>query len=130
MKSYSFVLPYPLGTGNTAVRHTKSGGHYISEEAGLYRALVRTRMIMLGLDQVGVHYPIHIDYYARPPDLRDRDADNLEKVVNDALKECGFLKDDCNKIIRSHTLVWLLDDVADESPLVDITIRRFHVKEP
>jgi len=96
-------LPYPGRTGNHSVRHTATGRHYVSKEALAYRALVsqalRGRRAPPG--------PISVAWTFVPPDRRARDADNLLKVVKDALTLAGFWADDSNKVIQRGDWEWV-----------------------
>lgn len=98
----SVELPYPAVTGNHAVRHTRSGGHYRAAHAVDYDGLVvetlRGRKAPAGL--------IHTDWLLAPPDRRARDADNVMKVVKDALTRAGFWVDDSNKVIGGGGWTW------------------------
>lgn len=98
-------LPYPPLSGNRAAR-TGQGRHYTPEALVKWRAQVRQIAMLAGLDTLAIDQPVRIVYLVQPPDRRARDADNVEKVTNDALVKAGVLKDDSNRVIRSHEFIW------------------------
>jgi crossover junction endodeoxyribonuclease RusA len=95
-------LPYPRVSGNHSVRHTRSGGHYLTDEAREYHDAiayaVRRRKAPAGA--------IRTEWLLAPPDLRARDHTNVLKVTEDALTRAGFWSDDSNKVIRSGDWAW------------------------
>lgn len=102
MKTTSIELPYPAGSGNHSVRHTRSGGHYLTAGTLAYRLAVKAAV---GLARAP-DGPIQADWVISPPDRRARDFDNLMKVVKDALTLAGFWGDDSNRVIRGGSWVW------------------------
>ena len=116
-----FEIPYPPSTGNTMVRHTKTGGHYSNLKFLDWRNVVRARLEGLGMLVEGPRFtPVHIDIVACPPDKKARDADNLLKVVFDALVYSGVLADDSNKVIRGHSMIW---SAPGDEARVSVSIR-------
>lgn len=95
------IVPWPP-TGNTAVRHTASGGHYLRREVVEYRREVARRCA--SLPRIAGRYRVRIKL--SPPDLRRRDIDNALKILFDALVRAGFLPDDSMTYMRElHVLV-------------------------
>lgn len=94
-------LAYPGVTGNHSVRHTRSGGHYLSAKADAYTWLVKDAIS----SRKAPPGQICVDWLFAPPDARGRDVDNLMKVVKDALTKCGFWADDSNKVME-RLVVW------------------------
>lgn len=116
LSTLQLELPYPTGTGNHSVRHTRSGGHYVTKEAQAYRDLV-------SLAVRGRRAPpgaLSVAWCFVPPDRRARDADNLLKVVKDALTRCGFWADDSNRVIRQGSWEWA-EPVKGGAILLDVT---------
>ena len=99
-------LPYPNHTGNHSVRHTRSGGHYLTKEAEAYRLAVSLLVSPSRVAPKMLAGPLRLDWLIAPPDLRARDVDNLFKVVCDALTRCGFWVDDSNKVITHGAWQW------------------------
>lgn len=107
MISVAFGLPYPPVTGNTMARHTKTGGHYSNPKFVAWRNEVRAVLGRHGFIPEEPHSQrCHIDVRARPPDAKSRDADNLMKVIGDALVYSGMIADDSNKVLRSVRVEW------------------------
>lgn len=100
-------LPYPPLSGNRAVRHGRGGQHYKQAASRAYEALVLTRLDRLGLVGRRLAGPLQADFLVSPPDARARDADNLLKVVKDALTRARFWADDSNKVVARTTVEWL-----------------------
>ena len=109
------VLPYPRVSGNGKTRLGASGVFTLKE----------ARDYDLAVKSVVVHSPwwgsalsdqteVHFD--AWPPDLRERDSDNVEKVLKDALTKAGFWKTDSNRLIRRSVFTWH-DVDKEEAPL-------------
>jgi crossover junction endodeoxyribonuclease RusA len=98
-------LPWPP-TGNHATKHTRSGGHYKTREAALYRAIVRTEVYLLGLTCLPLVGPLEASWLLSPPDRRARDVDNVRKELADALTLAGFWLDDSCKVIRRERFEW------------------------
>lgn len=101
----SLELPWPP-TGNHATKHTRSGVHYKTREAGLYRSTVRNEvygLMALGLPLAG---PLSVSWLLAPPDRRARDVDNVRKECADALTLAGLWTDDSCKVIRRERFDW------------------------
>lgn len=113
--TYEFELPWPKVTGNQAVRHTRTGGHYKTDQAKAYEAVVAQIVAAMGmgtlLGQKPLAGPLSVAWLLSPPDRRARDIDNLRKVVADALTRAGFWEDDSNKVLVREAFEW-----ADSTP--------------
>ena len=108
--TYEFALPWPEATGNHAVRHTRTGGHYKTPKAKAYEAVVAQIVAAMGLGnllgQQPLGGPLAVSWLLSPPDRRARDLDNLRKVVADALTNAGFWADDSNKVLVRESFEW------------------------
>lgn len=103
--TYSFSLPYPNVSGNTATRHAL-GRHYKAKGSSEYDSLVGEechKQLVHGLMLKG---PLAVAWVVAPPDDKARDEDNLRKVVQDALTKAKVWVDDSNKVIRSTLFNW------------------------
>ena len=98
-------LPWPP-TGNHATKHTRSGVHYKTREAALYRSQVRNAVYLLGLTCLPLLGPLEASWLLSPPDRRARDVDNVRKELADALTLAGFWLDDSCKVIRRERFEW------------------------
>jgi len=99
-----FSLLYPPLTGN----HTTRRGHgktYTDAAIVTWRGLVANAVAKVGAAQM-LPGPLTLEVWASPPDDRARDADNLLKVLGDALTRGRVWTDDSNKVIRKTTLEW------------------------
>jgi crossover junction endodeoxyribonuclease RusA len=119
--TYEFALPWPKVTGNHAVKHTRSGGHYKTPEAKAYEATVAQIVASMGmgslLGQKALGGPLKVLWLLSPPDRRARDVDNVRKVVADALTRAGFWEDDSNKVLVRETFEW-----ADSTPGGEVSL--------
>lgn len=88
------ILPWPP-SGNTAVRHA-NGKHYVTPEVLDYRETVKE--LCAPYEPVKGRYRLHV--HLSPPDFRRRDADNVLKVLLDALVKAGYLADDSLNYMR------------------------------
>jgi crossover junction endodeoxyribonuclease RusA len=108
--TYEFSLPWPSATGNHAVKHTRTGGHYKTPEAKAYEAVVAQIVAGMGmgslLGQKPLGGPLAVSWLLAPPDRRARDVDNVRKVVADALTRAGFWADDSNKVLAREIFEW------------------------
>jgi crossover junction endodeoxyribonuclease RusA len=102
-------LPYPRVTGNHAVKHTRSGAHYLTDEAREYHDLVARAV--RGLRAPGGR--IRTDWLLAPPDRRARDHTTLLKLVEDSLTRASFWADDSNKIIGAGSWDWATSPVKE-----------------
>lgn len=89
-------LPWPP-TANTYWRHPRrgvfAGKHLISRTGRAYRETVQS----LAMAQRGVRgfkQPVHVSVALYLPDRRQRDIDNLNKALLDALSHAGVWADD------------------------------------
>lgn len=85
------VLPWPP-TGNHATKHTRTGGHYLTDEHKRFRSTVAAIWAQVKAQPVPSPYRATIVWF--PPDRRARDSDNLQKTLFDALIKCGAIADD------------------------------------
>lgn len=85
-------LPYPP-TGNKAVRHTRQGHHYATDEVKHYQAMVRHIVRAEGVLRPYIG-PVAVVMEWAPPDRRKRDFDNVWKTLGDALTKAGIWLDD------------------------------------
>lgn len=108
--TYEFALPWPSATGNHAVKHTRTGGHYKTAEAKAYEAVVAQIVAGMGMGSLlgrqPLGGPLEVSWLLAPPDRRARDVDNVRKVVADALTRAGFWADDSNKVLRRESFEW------------------------
>lgn len=108
--TYEFALPWPSATGNHAVKHTRTGGHYKTAEAKAYEAVVAQIVAAMGMGSLlgrkPLGGPLEVSWLLAPPDRRARDVDNVRKVVADALTRAGFWADDSNKVLAKETFEW------------------------
>lgn len=95
-------LPYPP-SGNHMWKHTKTGGHYLTEKARAYYLLVNFEIIKQGA-QLGIDQPMSVTCTLHPPDNRRRDMDNAWKVISDSLTRADLWEDD--HLVRKLTLEW------------------------
>jgi len=103
-REVSLSISYPPATGNTAVRHTKTGGHYQNPKIVAWRNENRARINLQNIGAlVGM---VRVSIIAIAPDKKARDADNVVKVTNDLLTYCDVLQDDSNQVIRELSFVW------------------------
>jgi crossover junction endodeoxyribonuclease RusA len=118
---YEFSLPWPAATGNHAVKHTRTGGHYKTPQAKAYEAVVAQIVAAMGLGNLlgkkPLAGPLAVSWLLSPPDRRARDLDNLRKVVADALTRAGFWEDDSNKVLVRESFEW-----ADSTPGGEISL--------
>lgn len=119
--SWEFSLPWPAATGNHAVKHTRTGGHYKTPAAKAYEGTVAQIVAGMGmgslLGQKPLDGPLAVSWLLSPPDRRARDIDNLRKVVADALTKAGFWVDDSNKVLTRESFEW-----ADSTPGGEVSL--------
>lgn len=101
-----FELPYPSSTGNRSVRHG-GGAHYLTPAAVAYRLLVALACKRWGVAGKRLAGPLVASFLVAPPDRRARDADNLLKVVQDAMTKAAVWVDDSNAVVRKTVLEWV-----------------------
>lgn len=85
------VLPWPP-TGNSYVRHTRSGGHYLTQAVKTFRLEVWHEAKQKHIQMIRGRLSLSV--LAHPPDKRRRDLDNLFKCLGDALQHAGVVADD------------------------------------
>jgi crossover junction endodeoxyribonuclease RusA len=105
VRTLSLELPWPP-TGNHATKHTTTGGHYKTREAGLYRSMVRNEVYQSMLTGLPLTGPLEVSWLLAPPDRRARDVDNVRKECADALTLAGLWVDDSCKVIRRERFEW------------------------
>jgi crossover junction endodeoxyribonuclease RusA len=109
-------LPWPAVTGNHAVKHTRTGGHFKTAKAVGYEAAVALLLGHQGLGQGNgrkpLAGPLSVSWVLAPPDRRARDVDNVRKTVADALTKAGFWADDSCKVIRREEFEWTDPEVG------------------
>ena len=119
--TYEVALPWPTVTGNHAVKHSRTGGHYKTPEAKRYEGTVAQIVAGMGLGtllgQKPLGGPLAVSWLLSPPDRRARDLDNLRKVVADALTRAGFWADDSNKVLVRESFEW-----ADSTPGGEVSL--------
>ncbi len=84
------ALPYPPSV-NHYWRHTRAGGHYISDKGRKYR----DQVFLTCLGHLPFKKPVAISVDVYFPDNRQRDLDNLGKVLLDSLVHAQIIEDDC-----------------------------------
>lgn len=108
--TFEFALPWPAVTGNHAVKHTRTGGHYKTADARAYEGVVAQIVAAMGMGNLlgkkPLGGPLVVSWLLSPPDRRARDVDNVRKVVADALTRAGFWADDSNKVLVEEHFVW------------------------
>lgn len=104
---YQLEIPWPSVTGNHAVKHTKTGGHYKTAKAVAYEAAVSAIVLGQGLGYPNtLKGPLRAIWLLAPPDRRARDVDNVRKTVADALTKAGFWADDSCKVLVREEFEW------------------------
>lgn len=99
------TVPYPRASGNQKTRLGASGV-YSTAEARAYDLAVKQVVVSSRWNghPLDAHIEVHFDVW--PPDKKNRDSDNVEKVLKDALTKAGFWTDDSNRIIRRSVFTW------------------------
>lgn len=90
----SLELPYPPSV-NTYWRHVvigRAARTLISRRGREYRTAVQRAVLAQRAPKASGRLAVRIDVY--PPDLRQRDLDNIPKAVLDALTHAGIWQDD------------------------------------
>jgi crossover junction endodeoxyribonuclease RusA len=95
-------LPFPP-SGNHMWHHTRSGQHYLTNEAKQFYATV-ILTLRAQTPYRNLNEPLEVTCYLTPPDRRRRDLDNAWKVMGDAITRSGLWTDD--KLIKKLTLIW------------------------
>lgn len=109
METFGVCLPYPPSSNTMYGNRADGGGRRMSEKGRKFFA--DSLMILAGATpallsrgaKLPMSGPFDLDLHFYPPDARDRDGDNPEKAVFDALVKCGWLVDDNTKIIPCHS---------------------------
>lgn len=129
-KAWMLALPYPRTSGNGKTRHGPGNRVYSTEEARQYELDVKAAFVRSPFasikwgTEVGAQLEVHFD--AWPPDRRERDSDNVEKVLKDALTKAGAWTTDSNHLIRRSVFTWHEVD-HEEAPngVVLVSIKPF-----
>jgi crossover junction endodeoxyribonuclease RusA len=116
-RTYVIRLPYPPVSGNRMSRAGR-GRHYTPPVVRDYRDRVAAEVRSLGL-RCQLPGPLRVEYTVAPPDRRARDADNVIKMVNDALTLAGFWLDDSNRVLVEYSYRWL-DPLPGGSVVVEV----------
>lgn len=103
----ALTLPWPP-TGNSNVRHAR-GGHYLTAEHKQFRCDVAVIVVAAGLHRKPLEGRLKIVCHCWPPDLRDRNMDNVFKPLADALQHARMLVND-----RQFKDIRLLEMPVDE----------------
>jgi crossover junction endodeoxyribonuclease RusA len=100
----TLLLPWPP-SGNHATKHTTTGAHYLTAEHKRFRSAVKWIAYQMRAPTIASPYRCAIVWY--PPDRRERDSDNLQKVTFDALRHAGVIEGDsmADKIAYSEVVV-------------------------
>lgn len=98
---YELTLPYPPSI-NHYYRHVENRT-LISRQGRRYREGVMGIIAEFGMPQLSCRLRVEIDAY--PPDNRERDADNIQKALLDALQHGGaYIKDSQIKDLTTRML--------------------------
>jgi crossover junction endodeoxyribonuclease RusA len=114
LNEFRIIMPGIPPSVNRYVRHTKSGRHYVSQEAERFKndlgLLAKLSSVTSKLYELEVH--IYLGHGERG------DGDNFWKVIADGLVECGAIRSD------AAVVNWLLYKHRDrKNPRTEITIR-------
>lgn len=104
--AWQLELPWPPVTGNRAVRHGM-GGHYRHPKYVEYLGIVKRiaeKHKLAGKLYTG---PYSVELTLCPPNRRDRDGDNLEKVLWDSIVKAGILADDNRRVLQVVVRRWV-----------------------
>ena len=96
----SVTLGFPPSI-NHYYRARRGGGRFISKEGKRYREDV---IVMCLQSRVKTTGPVALTIKAFPPDLHQRDLDNLLKALLDALQAAGAIDNDKN--VRQLHMEW------------------------
>lgn len=90
---YELYLPFPP-TINNYYKKASHGGRYISEKGRKFRDEVVAAISDQIGDSIPIDYRVMVEIILFAPDKRDRDMDNYNKALLDAITESGFWMDD------------------------------------
>lgn len=122
------AFPYPNLSGNNANRNG-NGRVYKKDDAKAYELAIKSVVVNSRFASIKIDHPISVVFDAWPPDKRERDSDNVEKPLKDAITRSGLWATDSNKLIIESTFRWH-ERNAEEAPqgMVLVTIKK-HTKE-
>ncbi len=95
------TLPWPPLSGNHQ-HGQNSGRRFLRREIRVYRAEVWSILAQTPR----LEPPVALEIVLHPPDKRRRDADNVLKVLMDAIVASGWLRDDSNRVIQQSCHDW------------------------
>lgn len=120
-RALELSLPYPRVSGNGKTRLGPSGVFSVKAardyDLDVKKALVNS--VWSG-DAIRAQIEVHFD--AWPPDARERDSDNVEKVLKDALTKAGLWSSDSNRVIRRSIFTWHDADIETPKGAVIVSI--------
>lgn len=100
------TLPYPRTSGNGKSRVGPGSRVYSAEDSRQYELDVKRVVVASRWSGQTLDMPVEVHFDAWPPDRRERDSDNVEKVLKDALTKAGFWRTDSNHLIRRSVFTW------------------------
>ena len=98
-RELEIALPFPPSV-NHYWRHTRQGKHYISDKGKRFRELA----LLACFAEVSFDGLVSVEVKVYLPDRRDRDLDNLWKVIMDSLTHAQILKDDSWKYVVKESI--------------------------
>ena len=110
----NITLPFPPSV-NTYWR-TVNGRTMLSAKAREYQNACAAAMIGMR----GVTGKVFVMIELFPPDDRERDSDNYNKGLFDALVKSGAIESDSNRCVVGHTVMWHPKEKANPRATVRI----------
>ena len=98
-RELEIALPFPPSV-NHYWRHTRQGKHYISDKGKRFRELA----LLACFAELPFDGLVSVEVKVYLPDRRDRDLDNLWKVIMDSLAHAQILKDDSWKYVVKESI--------------------------
>lgn len=98
-REIEITLPFPPSV-NHYWRHTRDGNHYISAKGKRFR----DQAFLACLSELAFEGIVSVEVQVYLPDRRDRDLDNLWKVIMDSLTHAKILKDDSWKYVVKESI--------------------------
>lgn len=99
IRELEIALPFPPSV-NHYWRHTRQGKHYISDKGKRFRELA----LLACFAELPFDGLVSVEVKVYLPDRRDRDLDNLWKVIMDSLTHAQILKDDSWKCVVKESI--------------------------